>query len=282
MRARAIDELERPLRRGRRRGARDDPLRAAAPALARPRRVLRDGRRADRPGGAQRARARPRRDAGASGSRRTCRRRSSTRCASSPPPCARSPTRSRTRAGVAPCASPRCAPPPGDRGCSRAPATCRSRVIVGQIRSTATDLLARHRDVHDEAADAVRRRGGRGEAVHRRRDGGQRPAAAVSRPGRPGTRTSSGRRPSPARARVPQRGQRPPRTRCGIRRPVWTPPLRIASRGRGAERRGAARRAPRPTGRRPGAAGAAARATGSRPRAGCRRRRSRPGRAAAP
>ena len=58
----------------------------------------------------------------------------------------------------------------------------------------------------------------------------------------------------------------------------------VADRVRGPPRaaRAAGGRARRPTARPPAAAGSASRATASRRRAGCRRRRSRPGRAAAP
>ena len=53
------------------------------------------------------------------------------------------------------------------------------------------------------------------------------------RAGSSGTRTSCGRRSWPAASVVPQRGQRRPRLRSGMKSPVCTPPLRIAdARGR--------------------------------------------------
>ena len=83
--------------------------------------------------------------------------RSPKRCASSPPPCSPSPARSRTPAG----------PPRSASHALRAAATATQvlegtgnlsvSVIVGQVRSTATDLLQGTGMSHDEAADEVRR-----------------------------------------------------------------------------------------------------------------------------
>ena len=97
-------------------------------------------------------------------------------------------------------------------------------VIVGQVRSTATDLLAGTGMSADEAADEVRR------AV----------AEAVEAPIAAGVAGRSGladrtpeRRPPADRGaleRAPAPRARPPRTRCSIRSPVCAPPSRIASR----------------------------------------------------
>ena len=66
-------------------------------------------------------------------------------------------------------------------------------VIVGQVRSTATDLLVGTGLDSDEAVDA--------SAARWTRRSTRRAAEVALAAGSPGTRTSSGRRSSPARAR---------------------------------------------------------------------------------
>ena len=126
LRARPRDRrARRPLRRGGRRQPRDHPLRAAAPARARRRRVLRRRRGADRPRGAQRPRARargdpraqPRRERPAGDRRRAARpRRGGPRAGGRPRGPGAAPTTSASRP---------CGRPPRPRSCSSAPATCR-------------------------------------------------------------------------------------------------------------------------------------------------------------
>ena len=57
-------------------------------------------------------------------------------------------------------ASPRCGPPRPPPRCSRARRTCPVSVIVGQIRSTATDLLTGIGLTYEEATEAVREASG--------------------------------------------------------------------------------------------------------------------------
>ena len=55
-----------------------------------------------------------------------------------------------------PCAIPRCAPPGRRPWCSRRPGTCSVTVVVGQIRSTAVDILRSPGMSYRDASDAVR------------------------------------------------------------------------------------------------------------------------------
>ena len=156
--------------RGGRGQPRDRPLRAGAPARSPARRLLRRGRRPDRPRDPQRPRARPRRrPRGAAGGEPPAAR-SPRRSATSPrrsPTCAR---RSPTRSAPTPCARPRCAPPRAPRSCSQETGNLSVTVVVGQVRSTAVDLL-RGSGPDLRGGGRARARGGRGGR-------GQRPAVS--------------------------------------------------------------------------------------------------------
>ena len=165
----------RPRRRPGRAGARPRDRRARARARGRP-----DGRPRDRAAGpAAKAHAghgrRLRRRRGArstwrcatsacspaargarSTSTRTSRPSSPTRCASSPPRSARCAARSRTRAAPRPSASPPCAPRARATLVLERTGNLSVSVIVGQVRSTAVDLLRGTGMSYEEAADAVR------------------------------------------------------------------------------------------------------------------------------
>ena len=195
--ARAGDRrARRPLRGGGRREPRDDPLRPAAPALARRRGELRRRRRAGSTSpSATCACSRAARSA-RSRSTRTCRPRSPARCATSPPRCGRSPARSTTPTRV------EAVREPAVRAAAEATQVLESTgnmsvsVIVGQIRSTAADLLA----ATGMGFERRRRRGARGGPRGRgaRRDGadlgaGARLAGRAARPRRAGARRRAAR-----------------------------------------------------------------------------------------
>ena len=274
MRARGIDDLGERFFDATLECTRDGADLARAQARAGHGRVLRRGGGADRPGGPQRARARPRHDARAGAGRERA---------------ARGRRRARgPRAG--PCARWCGALESGSsfeevrEPALRAAATATQvlegttnlsvSVIVGQIRSTATDLLTGiglHVRGGDATPSARRRPVSRAAARRQAPDGWQVGHQNVVRP------------PIVARSSVvPQRGQAAPRLRKGMN--VAGVHAALADRGaRGLAQLAAqvvellARSArPRP------AAARAWPATASRRRAGCRRRRSSPDRAAAP
>ena len=151
-------------------------------------------------------------------------------------------------------------------------------VIVGQIRSTAVDLLRGVGMSYEDAVDAVR------AAVREAEDARGR-GRRLTRPRQPGWHSGHQyvvRPPIVARAiPVPQRGQAPSRRALGdhVARVHAAAADRRAGRG--------AQLAAQPvellrSARPPVAAATAGRARASRPPAGCRPRRARPGRAAAP
>ena len=143
---------------------------------------------------------------------RTCRRRSPTRSSD----LGAGGARARRRAGDAarastPCASRRCAPPRPRPTCSRARPTCRCQ------RDRRPGPLDRHRPADRDRAAATRRR--------------RRPSASASvAPDTRGTRSRPAADRRPLERRPAARARR--RRACGraMKSPVWTPPLRIASR----------------------------------------------------
>ena len=274
------DRRPRPRARGRaRRRPRDRAADPAALAHARDGRRLRRRRRPDRPRRAQRPRAGPRRPArdrpGRERPARALRRAPS----SSAPRSARCAARSRIRAAPRPSARPAL------RAAGRATRVLERTgnlsvsVIVGQVRSTAVDLLRGTGLSYEEATVAVR-------AAVREAEAEEASCPARRAPAQPGWQAGH------------QYVVRPPTTPARHRRPAARAVPVAAALGDHLARVDAAqpdrraRRRPQLAAqqvelvlrqRRPRAAGGrAARATASRRPAGCRPRRSRPGRAAAP